>query len=135
MSAFIFCTSFIDELNTVKRWECWLEYYGKHREALGADRLFLIDDGTPAETNTLPLTVVSADEPLPVELPSGNVMFRFGSHLGRKHVGCFPGWWRSFTFSYFVAQHYGFDKIIHIESDAFVLTRRMMDYIESLRQG
>ncbi len=45
------------------------------------------------------------------------------------------GWWRSFCASLEIAEKYNYDKIIHIESDAFLISNRMFDYIDSLKTG
>jgi hypothetical protein len=136
--SFIFCTSFIQP---GRRWACaakwkkWISYYERRKDLFGAERIVLIDDGTPLEHIRLRVNLISADQPLPDELPKGVLMFRFEKHLGRSSTFSFPGWWRSFTFSYEVANKYSFDRIIHLESDAFVISPRMARYIRNLCKG
>jgi len=45
------------------------------------------------------------------------------------------GWWRSFLYSLTIARHYGYSRIVHIESDAYLLSRRIIDYINGIDQG
>jgi len=136
MKSFIFCTSFIKKPYwPVLRWNNWISYQSERKKLFGAERIFLIDDGTPLENIKIKVSIIDANEPLPKALPDGIVMFRFQEHYGRYAVGIFPGWRRSFTFSSEIAKKYSFGKIIHIESDAFVISRRMINYIRSLRKG
>ena len=138
MRSFVFCTSFmaghsIDR--SAARWERWIDYYQERKGALGAERLFLVDDGTPLGAIPPALSIVSADEPLPERLPEGPTMFRFARRLGRSSITLFPGWWRSFTFASQVARRYSFSKIIHCESDAYVISHRLAEYIRTLGHG
>lgn len=138
LRSFIFGTSYIHPdscQNPVKRWNKWLRYHSRRRHLFGAERLFLVDDGTPVENLTLEVSVVCADRELPAVLPEGPVMFRFSEHFGRPSPFAYPGWWRSFTFASQVAKRYGYGKIIHIESDAYIISRRMAEYVRSLSRG
>ncbi len=138
LRSFIFGTSYIrrdNGQNPAKRWARWLRYHSRRRHLFGAERLFLVDDGTATEDLALEVSVLCADQELPAVLPDGPVMFRFSEHLGRLNGFAYPGWWRSFTFASQIARKYGYGKIIHIESDAFVVSRRMAEYVRSLSHG
>ena len=60
------------------------------------------------------------------------VLYHFQNHLGRNDIKNFPGWFRSFTFALSYAQQYGFEKIIHLESDFFVLSKPLFNWINTL---
>jgi hypothetical protein len=141
MRTFIFCTSYIQPQNStrsVARWQRWMQFYSERKELLGAEQIFLIDDATPIEYIPIGIQVINADNLLPEELPDYPVMFRFGRHYGRSSLSvlsAFPGWWRSFIFSSQVAKKYSFSKIIHCESDAFVISHRMAGYIRDVKEG
>src|SRR4029077_12182860 len=62
-------------------------------------------------------------------------IFRFPQRLGRPSMLNYPGWYRSFTFSVEIARRFAFKKIVHVESDAFILTRKAMSYIDGLSSG
>lgn len=117
------------------RWERWVEYYSERKELFGAERVFLIDDGSPLQYVPAGIRVVDADGPLPGGLPDGPVMFRFNQNYGRRSTRIFPGWWRSFTFSSQIAKKYSFSRIIHCESDAYVISHRMADYVRRTTEG
>ncbi len=138
MEALLFCTSYLSPSSPsggVERWRKWIEYYSQRKEIFGADRLVLIDDGSSFEHLQLPVTILSAETEIPTTLPEGIILFRFDQHLGRESMYQFPGWWRSFSFAGELAQRCGARKLIHIESDAYVLSHRLAEFIRSCNEG
>lgn len=136
--SFLFCTSYIhpeDADHSAERWRKWLRYYSGCYRRMGAERVFIIDDGTPRDDLALPAAVLPADGELPPTLPDGPVVWRFAEHLGRQSLCVFPGWWRSFSFASRLALKYAYDKVIHIESDAYVLSDRLMAYLRETTDG
>jgi hypothetical protein len=129
----VFCTSHIaDRQAWTSRYQRWLE----HHAALpfGRALLCMIDDASPYRPDAQVLQVADAGAPLPAA-PASPLMVRFPTRLGRSAVDDYPGWWRSFLFSVVVARHYGCRKIVHVESDAYVLSRRMLDFINARASG
>ena len=146
MKTFVFCTTFfgVDKLYEEAPWRYpkWIDYYSRNLPAFGADRIFLIDDGSnPAFIQVPGLTVLDATAPLPAVLPPGPILFRFPGNLGRRYPwnppgdDGFPGWWRSFTFSLEIAEKYGYARMIHAESDLFVISQRLADRIRTTTEG
>lgn len=134
--SFIFCTSYIvDSADSQERYRKWLAYYDEMKPRFGAARIFLIDDGSALKNIPGALSVVDADQRLPARLPDGPVMFRFDQHYGRKSISVYPGWWRSFSFAARIAARYGYRKAIHCESDAYVTSERMMNFMAGLDEG
>ncbi len=62
-------------------------------------------------------------------------MFHFKENLGRPAVYDYPGWFRSFAFGATYAQAYGFERIIHIESDAYLISSRIQQYCNEVDDG
>jgi hypothetical protein len=140
MKSFLFCTCYvkqgIGEMHP-KRYNKWLKYYRLILGELGAGHIFMIDDCSDendllgiAETDAF----YSAERPPDVCEGIVNV-FSFDSHLGKPSPELYPGWWRSFTYSAVLAGRYQFDKIIHVESDFFILSDRLRKYIANIRTG
>lgn len=134
--ALLFCTSAVDPSAAAAthgwpRYQRWIEYYSARLDALGADAACLINDGSVSEA---PVDIYDATA-LPETLPSGAAIIRFPTRLGRPALFDYPGWWRSFCFSQQLARQYGYRKLIHIESDFFVLSSALIDYIASLSSG
>jgi len=139
MNNFLFCTSYIARYlkdRSLGRYTKWTKYYIPRARRFEASHVFMIDDGTPlSRLRQLNLPIVNADEPLPEALPGSAVIFRFSKRYGRSSLSVYPGWWRSFSFSSELAKTYGFPKIIHVESDAYVLSRRMAGALGRIDSG
>jgi hypothetical protein len=63
------------------------------------------------------------------------LLAHFRTRLGRADILNFPGWHRSFCFAALYAQAHGFDRVIHIESDAFIVSRAGSDFLAGFDQG
>ena len=129
---FLFCTAYF---NNPSRYRDWIKYYNEHKEQLNIAHLFLIDDASDSIDLGCDVPIISADNPLPSELREGVYVVTFKQHLGRKSLGDYSGWWRSFCFSITLAETYNFSKIIHIESDFYVLSSSLFNYISDLQSG
>jgi len=98
------------------------------------DAIFLIDDASPYTPEDADVMTFDA---LPERLPDGPRAFRyrFATHEGRQGLYGHRGWWRSFLYSLTIARTLGFGRIVHIEADAFLLTRRIVDRFNELENG
>jgi hypothetical protein len=133
MKSIIFCTSFIKDSNAWgNRYQRWLDYYDDI--PIDAVKKILIDDGSPFLPSTDIIKTISHQDPL--LLGNGeSVIIRFDDNLGRQSVSRYPGWWRSFLHSIDAAKALGADKIIHIESDAYILSQQLVDFINQTQSG
>lgn len=130
--AFVFCTAYF---NDAARYRRWIDYYRPRMDKLGVSHLILIDDGSPTLPDWTDLEIIRADDPLPEALPPGVYLFTFRVHLARLSTSRYPGWWRSFLFSWKIADTYGFARIVHLESDFYVLSETMFRFIRETRSG
>lgn len=140
MKTAITCTSFIGvgtwKTLSVERYKRWISYYNKRKEMFGADGLILVDNGSKDNlVQQLNVTTVNVVENLLEAIPAETVMFRFPEHYIKNDVANYPGWWRSFSYLSVLAEKYKIDKIIHVESDAYILTDKMINYIKNLNEG
>lgn len=131
----LFCTSYMDSPDAWRRrYERWVDYYA--RIPLARSATVLIDDASSYLPEDPRLTV--GDE-LPASIESSPFhLYRFPNRLGRgtaEEQWAHWGWWRSFLFSVKIARRYGYRKIIHVESDAYLLSRAIVDYINRLDAG
>lgn len=137
MKSFIFCTSYFKKnllQNNEKRYQRWLDFYVSNLSKIGCENLFLIDDGSPIISFSNEIAVLDPMN-LPNKIVNQQNIIRFQDHLGRPSQKDYRGWWRSFTFSIILAEKYNFEKIVHIESDFFVVSDRMLEYINSISTG
>jgi hypothetical protein len=129
----LFCTSYCPDAGSWRaRERRWLDYY--RDVPLRHDAVFLIDDASPYVTDDPDVATLDA---LPARLPEGPraFVYRFATHEGRHGLYGHRGWWRSFLFSLTIARALGFARIVHVESDAFLLSRRIVERINALDDG
>ena len=133
MRTLIFCTSYAESR------EAWDERWGKWLRAVQGsgvrfDKLLIVDDGSPVLPHWDGLDVTEAEAPRET---GGQVsLHRFRDRLGRDRNGePFPGWYRSFGHAVRHGVEAGYDRIIHIESDAFLLSRRAVEYFNTRDRG
>lgn len=129
----LFATSYCGHPCQLSRYRSWLDYYLPRLDKLGADKIFLIDDGSkPEYLSKLGIPIINLSEIKKKDYPQLTekaYIFRFPDNLGRPTKTIIPGWWRSFSFMSILAYNYSIDKLIHIESDTFILTDILFDYI------
>ncbi len=129
----VFCTSFFRDQGTWEsRYVRWLDHHLSLPWNIGA--IAMIDDGSPFEPDGGALAAIPAKSIGRVPLPR-KALIQFPNNLGRSGITTYPGWWRSFLFSLDIAESYGFRKIIHVESDTFLLTRSILRYVEQIQTG
>ena len=130
-SPLIFCTSYFkDSAAWENRYRRWIDYYSK---VFPGEALFLIDDGSPFTPSDDDVQLNTDVERLVLGRTAS--IFRFEHRLGRKPGLNYPGWFRSFVFSTEIAKRLGLKKIIHLESDAYILTRKALDYFTKTNTG
>lgn len=129
----LFCTSYFrDAAEWQSRYARWIE----HHQALPYlyHAMVMIDDGSPYEPERSPLTPVRAADIGKRSLPA-RALVRFPNNLGRSGTTLYPGWCRSFLFSLDIAESYSFSKIVHVESDTYLLSSVIVDYIDRTNSG
>lgn len=133
----IFCTTFTyDEQGWETRYRRWLD--AVLASGLGFDQILMVDDGSeflPDWPDVMVETEETIPEPELLTYDDPILLYHFGKDLGRSAVYDFPGWWRSFSFAARYAEARGFDKVIHIESDAYLISRRIRRYAMFLSEG
>jgi hypothetical protein len=105
---------------------------------IGATQVLMADDGSsvlPGWPDTPVYSGNTLAEAAPMIGRAGPVLFHFTEHLGRGDVLDFPGWYRSFAFAAAYAESAGFDRVIHLESDAFLVSPRMRAYVRARTLG
>jgi hypothetical protein len=131
----IFCTSYCSDMNEWgKRIGSWIDQF--EGSSLEFAKLLIIDDGSPIlpafERDKVEIVLGDLHE---VESECDVVLYHFPDNLGRASLYNYPGWFRSFTFAAKYAKQYGYTKVIHIESDARVLSQRMESHLNGFTNG
>jgi len=119
----------------------WDTKYGRWIEAISKssivfDKVLIPDDGSPSLPSSDQNLSIIDPLALPQEEPTTQVVIaHYQDRLGRQGLYTYPGWYRSFMFSSIYAKQYDYNKIIHIESDAFILSHRMKKHINQFIEG
>lgn len=128
----LFTTSYCTDDNTWKeRIFNWYKYFSS--SSLIYDKLLILDDSSPI----LPVwkDVHNIVSPFTKEPREKNLLISLRPHLGRPGVLDYPGWFRSFSFAAKYAVKFNYSKVIHIESDAYFISKRLFLYTNSLQKG
>jgi tetratricopeptide (TPR) repeat protein len=129
----LFCTSYFrDQQQWLSRYARWLE----HHQAISwpVDAVAVIDDGSPILPQSEAVEPIETASLGRVPLPSRSLV-RFKDNLGRPSTLQYPGWWRSFQLALDLSEIYGFTKVIHVESDSYLLSTRILEFIEATNTG
>lgn len=136
MKTMIFCTSSIDtKYDWYFKYKLWFDfiYSASH---VGTD-LYMINDGDISEEIVANIELsggfsVIDNYNIPASVGSLQNIIIHKEKLGRLH---YKGWVRSFFSSLDIAEKRGYNKIIHIESDAFVLSDRLWKHFSDIKEG
>lgn len=129
----LFCTSFAASKELWEyRYRKWLDFLSK--SPLIRNQILIIDDGSPVLPKWNDLKIYNEDH-LPSIIDEKCVLFHFNKRLGRQGIHKYPGWYRSYTFASIWAETFNFNKVIHIESDSFILSESLVAYINKLNNG
>lgn len=137
-STLLFCTMHGNDQNAwLGRCRRWLD--ANKGSDLIVDNILIVDDGSRYIPEWDDVTVLSEDDPLPntPDYLKQNpvILYHFKNNLGRSDVFDFPGWWRSWRFGVQFAENYGFKKVIHIESDAYLISEKIKRHFNDFSEG
>ena len=137
MRTLVYCTAYAADPSVWNdRYRPWVD--AVLGSALGAYQVLLVDDGSPVLPGWPDTHIVSVDvlgDAFDAPLRGPVLLAHFRDRRGRVDVLNFPGWHRSFCFAALYAQRHQFDRVIHIESDAFVISRRAQDFLARFSDG
>jgi|TARA_B110000196_G_scaffold315921_1_gene326360 hypothetical protein len=139
MKTLIFCTSHFDSEELYKkRYQKWINYYNYH-PFTNDKYMYLIDDCSDLKLVTDDeIHTFNEDELGKFQNEDKINLYSFHDRKGLNwshNSANNEGWWRSFCTSLKIAEKYNYEKIIHIESDAFLISKRIFDHIDNLKMG
>jgi hypothetical protein len=125
----VFCTSYSDSLdNWEKRYRPWVDYITV--SGLIYDQILLVDDCSPVLPEWSDTKIVDIENQ---ETCSSNVqILRFSQRKGTHLHG---GWYRSFGAALKYAVDNGYTRVIHIESDAYLVSAKAIHHVNNILQG
>lgn len=134
MKTLIFCTTYGKNLAQ------WEELHSRWINAiesgyLEGDKILLIDDGSPELPDWDGIEIIEENELPDNEPDSRGIVYHFKNNLGRPAFYNHRGWYRSFTFASVYAKKYGYEKIIHVEADSFLISKKFQTYLNEFKNG
>ena len=130
MRTLVYCTGYSRSLGGWdSRFRPWLDAIKRLKIA---DQILIVDDGSAALPGWDDLLISSGRDVERAAVPIGPdiaILHHFRKRLGRRAVWDCPGWYRSYAFGPAYALHHGFDRVVHVESDAYLLTERARNYV------
>lgn len=114
----LFGTCFVENETDLVRYQKWLDYYENFE-----GKIVLVDDGS--NVNVLWKLHLPIYEPETKRIDADRLIIHFDDNLGRPLLDVFPGWWRSFSFMAEFGIRFNVDRLIHIETDTYILSERL----------
>lgn len=99
------------------------------------DQLLIPDDHSPEIPEISNSVILNQTDILDQQPQSQIVIYRFAERLGRPALFIQPGWYRSFTWAGWYAHKFGFERVIHIEADACVISSKLVKYFNNYSEG
>ncbi len=125
----VFCTSYAEtETIWTNRYRLWVNAIGGGE--IQHDHLLLVDDASPVLPVWSDTRITNRLADTPHAKPI--TLYRFDKRLGRQGRTVYPGWYRSFCFAARFAETHGFTRVVHIESDGFIISRKMQHAINAV---
>ena len=153
MKSFIFATSYFSDQETYeKRYLKWINYH-KNLPFAKDKKIILIDDGSPQEfVDDFGQKVGKVINHEDIDYESNTLegqstfedvnLYHFKERMGINPTenkvglgGSTVGWFRSFLQSLNIAKKFKFKKIIHVESDAYLISQNICDFMDDLDSG
>ncbi len=117
------------------RFRTWVDAV---QEGLGADQILIVDDGSPmlpGWADTRLSSGAGTGDAENLGRPGGVMLHHFSDRLGRSSNLDFPGWYSFFAFGAIYGAAHGFDRVMHIESDAFLISDRSKSFFRDFADG
>ena len=123
MKTLLFCTSLLEN-DSLNKYSEWWKYY---KQRFPEFDFMILNDGPVEESIFDNLKNLIGDD------FSSNNLITFDNKLGRAdHLHW--GWYRSFRKALLIGQE-NYDRIIHIEADALILSERLFNFIRTENTG
>lgn len=129
MKTCIYAPCWLDEGERLQRNIKFLQYYKKLMPLLGADSIHLFDNASSIENinELVKQSGMTLNEDLKIT--------RFAIHMPRTGMLEYPYCWRVLRQSGIDLPEAGYEKLIHIDTDLFILKQSVIDYINACNTG
>lgn len=123
MKTLLFAPMYLDEGERLKRNIKWLEYYlPMQNKQLNFDHVYFVDNASSDKN-------VDSLSNYPIEI------FHRVKHLPRWQTHAYGYWYVAFAKAIEYAIKNGYDKIVHIDTDVYLLNQKICNYVNNLDKG
>lgn len=105
------------------------------RSGLKYNQLLIVDDHSPEISQLENSIILQEPQTIEQELHQEALIYRFAERLGRPALFDQPGWYRSFVWAGWYAHKFNFQRVIHIEADAAIISQSLVDYCNNYKEG
>lgn len=129
---------YIHDIHTYRRHVRWIRYMDKYiKPRLGYDRIILLDNASDLKfLKKLGATIHSENNECLAIGRTDLYVYRFNEHLPRKAMLDYPYFWRFvYKLPKFQGTFYQSDKYYHIDSDNYIQTQELIDYMRNCNSG
>ena len=127
MSTLLYSTSFLDGPGLIERHLRYLKYYRSIKEQIGFDDIYFLNNG-PIYTGDI----------IRVDVQPRITFFDVQTHsaplLTDSEFCAYPYCWRGIYWMRYLFDM-GWDKIIFCDTDGFILSKRLMEYVKNCNSG
>jgi len=117
----------------------WLNYYEPLLSKLNVNNLYLIDNGSRLEDLELLGGHVVTPEWTTIIPPTSRpylTVVHFPDHIPRSAWDNYEYWWRAMDWGFNkIRDKFNYDKVIHIDTDVYILKQKVIDLINGLDTG
>lgn len=127
MKTLLFCPLFIDNQERLERNIKWFDYYYNLKE-LKWDELYMVDNASDKK-----LLQEFVDHVNKTDVKGTINVCK--TRLERRETHAYGYWYNAFGKAARYAKEHKFDRIIHIDSDVFVLKPELVEHINNFKEG
>lgn len=138
MNTILFSLCWLGEPWRVSRYEKWIKFQLSIQKELGFDRIILVDNASDVELlKTLKGNIYSADNGNVIHLEPNSIIdiYRYEEHIPRTGIWEYPYCWRGVEWLQNFIKNSNPSKIIALDSDFYILTSKLADYVRDLDSG
>ncbi len=132
----LFTLCWLGEPWRVDRYKSWIDYNRNIKSSLGWDKIILIDNASDLEVlKSLGGTILDEKYNVIYQGSDDLHIIRCEEHLPRTGNKQYPYCWRGLHMLKDIINKYQATKVLGIDSDFYVLSPRLADYIKNLASG
>ena len=132
----LFSLCWLGEPWRIDRYTKWLSYHLAIKDSLGFDKIVLLDNASDLnDLRKLGGTIMDEKGNL-IELGNPDILiYRFDVHMPRTGIHEYPYCWRGLEYCKQLVTSLSINKILFIDSDFYILTKKLAQYIKTLDTG